>query len=288
LKILILSNRDILSKSYIYGEDYYIRTLMELLRKMDNNVDLAVLYRDKIRVYRGENLLSVESIDDLIKDYNLVVLHNVSPYEIIRARIKYNIKVIMSIYLLWNRASPLIYNLLSRIGVTLWQFIVDGYIASSPLIYRKLRLQGVFKKIYVIPPYYKCPYCSFEENIKKRYMLGKKSPAYVKVVYIGSVNLRRLPLIEVVKKFMEDQRRNYEITIYTADNVGEKVYKIKNVEIKIINKILSEEEKCKILWESHMFIAPRQGTTMIPSISVMEAEYHGNIIIRCNDNINLN
>jgi len=288
LKILVLSNIDILSKSYIYGEDYYIRTLMELLRKIGNNVDLAVVYRDKIRVYRGGNLISVESIDDLIKDYNLIILHNVSPYEIIRVRIKYGIKVIMPIYLLWNRASPLIYNLLSRIGITLWQFIVDGYIAPSPLIYKGLRLQGVFKKILIIPPYYKCLYCNFEENIKKRYTLEKKIPNYVKVVYIGSVDLRRLPLIEVVKKFMEDQRRNYEITIYTADNIGEKVYKIKNVKVKIINKILSEEEKCKILRESHMFIAPRQGTTMAPSISVMEAEYHGNIIIRCNDNINFN
>jgi hypothetical protein len=261
---------------------------MELLRKITNNVDLAVLYRDKIRVYRNGNLISVENIDDLIKDYNLIILHNVSPYKIIRARTKYGIKVIMPIYLLWNRASPLIYSLLSRIGITLWQFIVDGYIASSPLICKGLRLQGVFKKIYIIPPYYKCLYCNFEENIKKRYMLGKKIPNYVKVVYIGSVDLRRLPLIEVVKKFMEDQRRNYEITIYTADNISEKVYKIKNVKIKIINKILSDEEKCKILRESHMFIAPRQGTTMTPSISVMEAEYHGNIIIRCNDNINFN
>jgi len=288
LRVLIFSNRDLSSKPYLYGEDHYISALIELLKKMGNNVDIAVLFKDKIKVFKGENVISVESIDNLIKEYDLILLHNISPYKIIRVKIKYNIRVFMPIYFLWNRTSPLIYNLLSRAGITLWQFIVDAYIAPSSLIYKGLRLQGVFKKIYVIPPYYKCIFCNFEENIKKRYMLEKKIPNYVKVVYIGSVNLRRLPLIEVVKKFIKDQRRYYEITIYTADNISEKEYNIRNVKIQIISKILSEEEKGKILQESHMFIAPRPGTTMIPSISVMEAEYHGNIIIRCNSNIDFN
>jgi hypothetical protein len=192
----------------------------------------------------------------------------------------------MPIYLLWNKASPLPYNLLSRIGITIWQFIVDGYITPSSLIYRRLRLQGVFKKIYIIPPLYKCSYCIFEENVKKKFMLERKLPTHVKVVYIGSLDLRRLPLIKVIKRFVEDQSRVYEITIYTAENISKKVYNIRNVKVRIISKILSEEEKCRILRESHMFIAPQHGTTMVPSISIIEAAYHGNIIIKDNENVN--
>jgi hypothetical protein len=270
----------------VYGEDYYVLTLMKLIRGMGGSVDVASLSMDGVRLYKHGNFASMKSINDVAKDYDVIILHNVSPRKIIEAKIKYRIKVIMPIYFLWNKTSPLIHNLIGRMGTTMWQFIVDGYVVPSPLIYKGLRFQGIFKKIYIIPPLYKCPYCNFEENIKKRSMLERRLPVYVKVVYIGSLNLKRLPLKEVVEMFIKDRGRTYEIIIYTADNVSEKVYDVKNVRVRIINRILSTEEKCRILQGSHMFIAPRHETTMIPSISVMEAEYHGNIIVRNNANIN--
>jgi len=279
-RVLFVANRDITVKQYIYGEDHYIQSLIKLTREEGGCADVAVIFKDEIKLYRYGGTMSVKNIIDIAKDYDVIVLHNVSPAKILRAKLKHKLRTIMPVYFLWNSALPTVSNIVGRIGLTLWQFIVDEYIVPSYSIARGLRLQGIFRKICVIPPLYKCVYCNFEENIKKRSMLTKELPAHVKVVYIGSLNLKRLPLVEVVKRFTKDQSRTYEITIYTADNVDEKVYVVKNVRIKIVKKILSAEEKCRVLRESHMFIAPRRGTTMIPSISVMEADYHGNIIIR--------
>jgi uncharacterized protein (UPF0216 family) len=91
---------------------------------------------------------------------------------------------------------------------------------------------------------------------------------------------KRFPLTQIIEALNRDEQRKYKLRIYTASQVKEETYQKGNIEVTIIKKTLSDEEKCKILRDSHIFIAPAIGTTMVPSISVMEAEYHGNIVIR--------
>lgn len=282
-RILVLANRDVTMKPCMYGEDYYIQMLVNTLKVNRANVDIAMpLNREEFKVYmrEGGNKI-ISTIDEIIRGYDILILHNISPRKVLRAKIKYKkIKIIMPVYFLWNKGTPVITNIRNRIGLTLLQFIIDEYLVPSPKMVKSLRLQGIIKKIRFIPPVYRCKYCSFEKNKEKLERLKAGLPEKVKVVYIGSFSLPRLALLDVIKMFSKDQSRTYEVTIYTATPIKEGVYRINNVKVSIVRKVLSDGEKCRILSSSHLFIAPRRGTTMEPSISVMEAEHHGNIIIR--------
>jgi hypothetical protein len=166
------------------------------------------------------------------------------------------------------------------IAATFWQIAVNEYIATSPGIARGLRLRGVFRRIYLVTPVYECEYCNPLRNIEKLRRLKEELPSKVKAVYIGSLNPKRFSLTDVVNSFNDDEQRLYELTVYTATPVLEKTSRIGRVQVKFVRKILSDAEKCRVLSESHLLIAPKRGTTMDPSITEMEAEYHGNIVIR--------
>jgi hypothetical protein len=279
-KVLVLTNRDIMVYPHVYGEDYYIHELMELLKKSGIGVGIAVFSNKGPKWYSGEKAKAIQNMEDLVKNYVVLLLHGVSPLKILRLKFKYNLKLVMPVFFLWNRASSAVFNLKGLVGNTFWQLIISCYIATSPRIVRGLRLRGVLRRIYFLPPMYKCKYCDPVQNAKKLKNLKKRLPLKVKVTYIGSLNNKRFPLVSVVKKLQNYRVGSYELAIYTTSQVREEAYTISNVKVDVKRKILSDKEKCKVLQESHLFIAPKPQTTMDPSISVMEATYHGDIVIR--------
>ncbi|MEM2741631.1 MAG: hypothetical protein QXD95_05725, partial [Nitrososphaeria archaeon] len=165
-------------KPCLYGEDYYIQKIIEELRLNGISVDIIVM----------SNQRHLSNILKIARNYDVFILHNISPWKVFKAKIKHGIKIVMPVYFLWNKSSPLIYNLISRMGLTLWQLIIDEYIVPSPQIAKGLRLQGIFKRICFKPPAYKCEYCNPEENFKKLMKLREELPPYVKVTYIGSLS----------------------------------------------------------------------------------------------------
>ena len=71
----------------------------------------------------------------------------------------------------------------------------------------------------------------------------------------------------------------YKLTVYTASPVKEQLWQEIGSNVEVVSKRLSEKENWN-LKKSHVFVAPRKSTTMEPTISIIEAEYHGNIIER--------
>lgn len=278
-KILLVTERDITLKPHLYGEDYYIYTLLKELKKTGIYVDIAVFPENSMRFYEQRKMKRMQDIEPITKSYDAIILHNVSPFKLLRAKFKYKFKLIMPVYFVWNKSSPAISNVRWLVGDTLWQLIVNEFIATSPTVVRGLKIRGIFKKIRLIPPVYRCEYCDLRKNRTKLIMLKKRFPKNVKAVYIGSLNHERLPLVKIENGLNSNNKRVYEVDIYTATPTKERTYEIGNVRVNIVRKILSDEEKCIVLCQSHLFIAPKRGTTMEPSISVIEAKHHGNVVV---------
>ena len=275
--VFLVSNRDITVKPFLYGEDFYIHGITSKLEKYGISVDYAILQGKKIK-YKGQN--ATVNIGDIVNEHSVIILHNVSPFYALKAKIKKKVRIVMPVYFLWNKSSSLKDTFRTSFGVLFWQPVIDVYLVPSPNLAVALKKRGIIRPIMVLPPEYKCPYCDYTDNLKKRMKLERQLPRVVKAVYIGSLQPRRLPLKKVLETLNRDEQRTYRLTIFTASKVKEESYRIGNAEVNICRRILSGEEKCKILRESHVFIAPAKGTTMEPSISVIEAEYHGNIIAR--------
>jgi len=275
--VLLLSNRDLDARPFLHGEDYYINTLVSELRKSGIIIDVAIFDRKKM-CYSERSAITRAS--ETVSNNTLVILHNVSPSNMLKAKVNQNIRVLVPVYFLWNRAMSLSNNLRTILGSFFWQIIVDEYLVPTQGLAKRMRRLGVFRRITVLPPEYSCPYCNSTNNLKKREMLRSQLPKVVELVYIGSMGPKRISMTAIVSVLNNDWQREYKLTVYTASQVKKEEYQKGNVRIKIVNRRLTERQKCQILQRSHVFVAPSRGTTMEPSISVIEAEYHGNIIVR--------
>jgi hypothetical protein len=221
---------------------------------------------------------SSRNIEDLIHKDTLVFLHNVSPFHIIKAKIRKKCKVVVPIYFVWNLEGSIFSNTKGIIGQFLWQPLVNQYLATSAEVAQRLRRIGIARNVTVVGPEYSCPYCDRVDYVsKKKYMM--QLPV-VKMVYIGAMKPKRFPLQKILQVLNSDRERQYDLKIFTSSEVNEGRFRRGNVDVSVIKKKLSDFEKCGILKESHFFIAPTKGTTMEPPISVTEAEYHGNVIVR--------
>jgi len=276
-RVLLVSNRDVTVKPFLYGEDYYIHTIVSGLQRRGIPVDFAIFHGKKTESH-GRNVAI--DIEEIVDDRTVVILHNISPFRVCKTKMKKKTRVVMPVYFIWNRISSIYTNLRGILGLSFWQSIVDEYLVPTPSLAERLRKLGIVRRVSILPPEYTCSHCNHIDNLRKRAYLKTQLPRVVEVVYIGSMNPKRFPLAKVIGVLNRDNQREYKLRIYTASQIREETCKRGNVEIRIIERILSEEDKCKILRKSHVFIAPAKGTTMEPSISAMEAEYHGNIVVR--------
>ena len=279
-KALLLSNRDVTLEPHLRGEDYYIYKLVEQLKKSGIRADTFCLSKSRTKCYQQAKMNNIENIENLVKKYDVVLLHCISPFELLRAKFKYNLKLIMPVYFLGNKASSFVFNLKGLLGNTFWQPMISDYIATSPRVMKGLRVRGIFRKIYLIPPVYECKYCNPSENVNKLKKLKKRLPQKIKAVYIGSLNDKRFPLASAIRKLQSYGVSVCTLDVYTASPIEQETYAVSNVMVNVRKEILSDKEKCKVLREAHLFVAPKRQTTMDPSISVMEAIYHGDIVIR--------
>jgi hypothetical protein len=278
-KVLILTNRDIMNHPRMHGEDSYIYGLYTRLKVHRIEVDVALTVLGKPALVRASQANRVGSLPSL-GDYDVIVLHNVSPLWAIRERVKLNTRLLMPVYFLWNKDFHAVGNLRVAIGTWLWQCRVNGFIVASTQIGTTMKRRGVTRKIYFIPPTYACPYCDITKNSEKHLRLTSRLPDRIIVVYIGSIGTRRFHYMSIMNYFYSHPGKKYEFHVYTAALARDATFVHDNVTVNIHQRILSEREKCEVLSQSHMFVAPASGTTMEPPISVIEARHHGNLILR--------
>lgn len=275
-RILFLSNKDFVTRYFLHGEDYYINTIITELTRRGSWVDIGV-FRNK-RVHINDEPETKE-IDEAISPGTIMILQGLSPFYFWKLKIKKKARIILPVYFLWNRTCTSLDNLRTALGPIFWQIAVDEYLVPSPSVAESLRRMGIFRKLTILPPHYLCPYCKREEHVKKKELLERALPSVVKIVYIGSLIPKRFSLSKVLKTLNRDVDRKYKLAIYTFSQIEEQTFCTGNVETRITCGVLDEREKCRILSDSHVFIAPAKHTTMEPPISVIEAEYHGNIIM---------
>ncbi len=275
-QVLILSNRDLDVRPFLWGEDYYISSLMSQLKRKGIHVDTAIVSGKKIRV-NGSSI--DENVDEVVHNFTTIILHSNSLSLIFKSRTQNKFKLIMPVYFLKNKCLPTFANLINGFRPLFWQRTVDEYLVASPTIASSLRKIGIIKTINVVPPAYVCPYCNRDGSAGKEELFTKQLPTTVCAVYIGAVLPERFDLKSTVNA-LERNFGKYKLTVYTASPVKERLWQENGSTVEVIRKRLSEKEKCEVLKKSHVFVAPKKGTTMEPTISVIEAEYHGNIIGR--------
>ena len=275
-QVLILSNRDLSVRPFLWGEDYYISSLMSQLDRKGIHVDTAIVSGKKIRV---SGSCIDENVDKVVHNFTTIILHSNSLSLILKSKMQNKFKLIMPVYFLKNKCLPTFENLINGFRPFFWQKTVDEYLVASPTIACGLRKIGIAKTINVVPPAYVCPYCNHGDSTGKKELFKKQLPTTVYAVYIGPVLPNRFDLKSTVNA-LERNFGKYKLTVYTASPVKEQLWQEIGSNVKVIRKRLSEKEKCEALKKSHVFVAPRKGTTMEPTISVIEAEYHGNIIER--------
>jgi len=275
-RVLIISNRDLGVKPLLYGEDYYMHSIASEMERRGILVEFAIFNENKTEPRRRNATIDIEEI---VGNHTVVVLHNISPLYICKAKMRKKIWVVMPVYFVWNRISP-INTIIRSLGLPFWQPLVNEYLVPTPSLAGRLRRLGVVRKISILPPEYTCTHCNQIENSIKRAKLETQLPRVVEMVYIGQMIPKRFPLTTIVNVLNKDDQREYKLGIYTASQVKEETYRKGNAEIRIVRKCLSDKQKCEILRKSDVFIAPAKGTSMEPPISVIEAEYHGNIIVR--------
>jgi len=275
-RVVILTNKDIVTKPFLHGEDYYIHTIASKAITQGISVRIQLLQATGLCVHSRKPLKNLENTVDR---RTVMILHNVSPFHIVGLKIRRKPVIVMPVYFIWSKVSKFA-NFKEALGAFLWQLMVDEYLVTSPKLAQSLRKIGVVKKINVVPLEYICAFCNPIDNLKKKLSFETFRPNVVQIVYIGSMIPNRFPLIKIIDVLNRNKEMKYNLRIYTMSDVGNREYTAGNVQVKVTQAMLSEKEKCNILQESHIFIAPAEGTTMDPSLSVIEAEYHGNVIAR--------
>jgi glycosyltransferase involved in cell wall biosynthesis len=275
-QVIIVSNRDLGVRPFLYGEDYYISSLMSQLERKGIHVDTAIVSGKKIRV---SGSCIDENVDEVVHNFTTIILHSNAMSLIFKSKMQNKFKLVMPVYFLKNKCLPTFENLINGLRPFFWQKTVDEYLVASPTIAYGLRKIGVAKTINVVLPAYVCPYCNRGDSTVKEKLFKNQLPTTVYAVYIGPVLPHRFDLKSTVNA-LERNFGKYKLTVYTASPVKEQLWQENGSNVEIVCKRLSEKEKCEVLKKSHVFVAPRKSTTMEPTISIIEAEYHGNIIGR--------
>jgi len=179
-----------------------------------------------------------------------------------------------------------------RLGISLSKYFVDYFIVTSKdLLYLIKRL--LFPKssntiIKIIPPF--VPVIKHNHALLTPSVIEHKDK--VSITYIGTVSKERVDLINAIHHVYEilnpskisvdiitlDYDRKY-LADFLRNVKDRKIASRCNIAIRVDVRYLPENKKCSILAKSDFFITPNPLATMRPSISVLEAFYHGTIPI---------
>jgi len=158
-KVFLLTNRDIKFRPTVYGEDYYINTLIMEIEKAGVKVEIAQLCKDKIQ-FNGRQF---NDLADIVSNNSMTIIHNPSPYYGLKSKLTKKVKVVVPVYFINNKVASIKNNLKSIFGIFLWQFFIDEYIVASPILAKNMRRIGVHKKVTVLQPHYACQIASITE-----------------------------------------------------------------------------------------------------------------------------
>ena len=290
MRLLVIINR---FPRLTYGEDRLLLHLARLLSKK-HEVYMHVLSCNKtLRVDRTSlQEINQESLTVLMRESDLIILHHdTSIVSIVFRKLFYRVKApILALVFFIDT-----YNPLTMLRCWLGWFLaqVYAYIATfSEFVYKKLRSLGIFKLIFLplVGTYVPCACQSAHQVTCEEKNTSRATPVLLKPIrigYIGVVDDERFNLrivLQLAFNIHKTLKKNVELVIVQRSNTSSRATEKSKLigqwlRVKLINKYLSLEEKCKFFKYIDVFVfTAKRVRFVIPPIAVLEALWHNAIV----------
>ncbi len=265
-RIAIISRESLNIEKPTSGQESYLKTLVNSLRRIGVDVELLTV-NDALRS------------DD---DYDALHLYYVGLADIIKLRKKFNYsKFVYHVYHVEDSTWSYPHTLSWQGFLISIQFAIDVYLATSRSLLKWLKNKILLSKYILVEPYINCNNGfsnNFEYVAKEKFQDSRE----LTLLYIGRMNPWRFPLKEVIESLKPLSKR-IPVKLIVASKLSEKdninTFKpYENLEVAIINKWLSDDEKREIFRKAHFFLFPAKGNTaMNPPITVLESVCYGTL-----------
>jgi glycosyltransferase involved in cell wall biosynthesis len=265
-RIAIISRERLNIEKHTSGQEFYLKTLVDSLRRIGIDV----------------KLLTVNDVLRSSGDYDVLHLYYVGLADLIKLRKKFsNSKFVYQVYHVEDSTWSFSRTLSWQAFLIFIQFAMDVYLTTSKSLLKWLENRILLSKYTLIEPYINCSN-GFFNNLE--YITKEKFQDLRELIllYIGRMNPYRFPLKEVIESLKPLSER-IPIKLIIVSKLSEKdninVFKpYEGLEVTIIDKWLSDDEKREIFRKAHFFLFPAKGNTaMNPPITVLESVCYGTL-----------
>lgn len=260
-RMAVVSREGVNVDGYLSGQEYYLYSLAKVLARFGVSVRFLTLD------------------EALNEDYDVFHFYYLGFRDVAAFHGRHrDSKLVYHVYhiddVTWNRSHTLSW----KTFLVLIQMLVDIYLSTSRSVYRWVRPRAPLSKHVLVEPYYECGCRSFE---KLEMVVEEKfaDADELKLLYIGRVNPYRLPLngvVGLVKRLGRGAPTRLTIVSKMREGWQVKRLRLGGSFVEMINKRISDEEKCRLYRDCHFFLYPARGNVaMNPPITLLEAVYHG-------------
>lgn len=264
-ELAVVSRERVDVDSYLSGQEYYLYSLARVLAESGLKVRFLTLD---------------EAIDE---DYEIFHLYYLGSRDVAALRRRHRgSKLVYHVYHVEDITWSKLHTFSWKTFLVSIQMLVDMYLSSSRSVYQWIRLRTPFSKHVLVEPFYECSCRSFEKLksiVESKFINADE----FRLLYIGRINPYRLPLdvvIDLIKKLSMKMPTRLTIVSKIGERQQVKKLRIGDSLIEIINRRISDKEKC-FLYRNHYFFLylARGNVAMNPPITLLEAAYHGCIPI---------
>lgn len=267
----------------IAGQDFFLINMVKTLLRMPKNHALFVSpFSLNIFLRRSK-----DRIEEPIFVFHLYYTDLKNLISMRLASSKANAIRVLHVYQLYDASWSISQSIKHRVYLFLSQFLVDKYLVTSRTIYSGLRRFIPAYKLHLVEPYYECPNRTIRDlknvlNSKVEDLACKR----VRLLYIGRINEYRFDpkiIMGIIRRFAElgyfvelDIVSLREMGLHREGHIRLSYNYGKEVEIKFLNRLLSETEKKQLYEKAHILLfLSKKPSAMSPPMSVIESVCYG-------------
>ncbi|MEM2704250.1 MAG: hypothetical protein QXR45_13955 [Candidatus Bathyarchaeia archaeon] len=254
-------------ENYVFGQEYYLHKLREVLEEEGYRVELME-YKNFLKSTVATKLKPDVAHLYYLNSTQLATLKTLLPETFFVYHV-YHVKDDT-----WN---PL-HTLSWKMFLISAQLFVNCYLATSLSVNRWLRQRIFASNVALVEPLYECT-CNAPRS-HEVFFEKFGDPDEVRLLYLGRLHTLRFSLNKTIESLRRvSSKRKIKLIIATLSrniDFSEKRLKMNDIELEIINRRLSEKEKCTLYRWAQFFLYPARGNVaMNPPITLLEASYHG-------------
>ena len=265
--IALVTSSKVDIENYVSGQEYCLRKLRQVLEEEGYRTEL-VEYENFLK-----SVVTMKLKPDVVHAYylnskQLATLKTLLP----------KTSFIYHVYHVKDDTWDPLHTLSWKIFLIFSQLFVNYYLATSLSVNRWLRQRVFASNVALVEPFYECT-CNTPRS-HEVFFEKFKDPGEVRLLYIGRLHTLRFSVDSIVESLsMMPSKWKIKLTIATFSrniDFSEKKLRMNDVEVEIINRRLSEKEKCALYRWAQFFLYPAIGNVaMNPPITLLEASYHG-------------